>query len=322
MLSLSALPVFLLRRSARAAALVLVVSSAALTTVHLAPGDAFTGFDMDPTVARAERARLGLDRPYAELYATWLRRALVLDLGESTRFKRPVSMLLAERVPSTLLLGASALLVAVIVGIPLGVAGGARPDRWWAHGVRAISMLLISVPSLITSLVLLLIAARTGWLPAGGLQIPQDATVLSQIGITGASLLLPALALALPIAATIERLQARAVADALREPCVQAVLARGISRRRALWNHAFRLSLPPVLAVLGIVVGSVLSGSFVVEIVMSWPGMGDLMYEALLGRDVFLAAGCAAAASVLLAGGVLASDLALASLDPKIREAD
>jgi len=313
---------FILGRIARAAVLVLLVSSAALTLVHLAPGDAFSSFDTDPATARAERARLGFDRPYVEQYATWLRRALALDLGESTRFKRPVSMLLAERVPGTLLLGASALLFAMVVGLPLGVAGGARPDRWWARIVRAVSMLLISVPSLITSLILLLIAARTGWVPAGGLQIPQDATLMSRVAITGGSLLLPALALALPIAATLERLQARAVSEALREPCLQAALARGIPRRRAVWHHAFRLSLKPVLAVLGIIVGSVLSGSLVVEIVMSWPGMGDLMYQALLGRDMFLAAGCGAAASLLLACGVLASDLALASVDPRIREAE
>ena len=134
---------FILGRIARAAVLVLFVSSAALTLVHLAPGDAFSSFDTDPATARAERARLGFDRPYVEQYATWLRRALALDLGESTRFKRPVSMLLAERVPGTLLLGASALLFAMVVGLPLGVAGGARPDRWWARIVRAVSMLLI-----------------------------------------------------------------------------------------------------------------------------------------------------------------------------------
>jgi ABC-type dipeptide/oligopeptide/nickel transport system permease component len=111
------------------------------------------------------------------------------------------------------------------------------------------------------------------------------------------------------------------VTDALAEPCVRAALARGVSRQRAIWYHASRLSLPPVLAVLGIIVGSVLSGSFVVEIVMAWPGIGDLMYQALLARDVFLAAGCAAAASLFLAIGVLLADLAQAAVDPRTREA-
>lgn len=316
------MPGFLLGRVLRALLLVLVVSSSALLLVHLAPGDAFSGFDVDPAVARAERARLGLDRPFVQQYASWLGRSARLDFGESTRFGRPVSGLLAERLPRTLLLGGAALLVAIALGIPLGVAGGALPDRWWAQLIRASSMLLVSVPPLVMSLVLLLLAARTGWLPAGGFGVSADAPLAERATLTLRALILPALALALPIAASVERLQSAAVADALREPCISAALARGVTRRRAVWNHALRLSLKPVLAILGIVVGSVLSGSFIVEIVMSWPGVGDLMYQALRSRDLYLAAGCAASASVFLAMGVLLSDVALAAIDPRSREAE
>ena len=136
------------------------------------------------------------------------------------------------------------------------------------------------------------------------------------------ALILPALALALPLAAVVERLQSSAVGDALREPCLRAALARGVSRRRVIWSHALRLSLRPVLGVLGVLVGSVLSGSLVVEIVMSWPGVGQLMFQALVSRDIHLAAGCAAAASLALGAGVLLADVALAAVDPRIREAD
>ena len=277
---------------------------------------------MDPDFAKAERARLGFDRPFVEQYASWLARSARLDFGESTHFHRPVSGLLAERLPRTLLLGAAALLVAIALGIPLGVAGGALPDRWWARAIGGVSMLLVSVPPLVMSLVLLLIAARTGWLPAGGFGVPADAPLLERATLTLRALILPALALALPIAAAVERLQSAAVADALKEPCVRAAFARGVTRRRAVWNHALRLSLKPVLAILGIIVGSILSGSFVVEIVMSWPGVGDLMYRALRSRDVYLAAGCAAAASLFLALGVLMADVALAMVDPRAREAE
>ena len=131
--------------------------------------------------------------------------------------------------------------------------------------------------------------------------------------------MLPSLALALPIAASLERLQSRAMAEALADPSILAALARGIPRRRVVWRHAFRLSLKPVLAIYGIIVASALSGSFAVEIVMSWPGLGDLMYEAPKARDVFLVAGCAATGSFFLATGLLASDLALAAIDPASR---
>src|SRR5688500_9051904 len=113
---------FLARRMLRALLLVVVVSSAALLLVHLAPGDAFAGIGIDPKVAAAERERLGFDRPFLEQYAAWLSRTARLDFGESTHFHRPVVSLLAERVPRTLLLGLSALVLAIGLGIPLGVS--------------------------------------------------------------------------------------------------------------------------------------------------------------------------------------------------------
>ena len=318
----SSLRSFLFRRLVRALLLTLFVSSAALTLVHLAPGDAFSDFSIDPEVAAAERARYGLDRPFLQQYFSWLGRAMTLDLGESTRFRRPVSTLLAERLPQTLLLGVTALLLVIALGVPLGVAGGARPERWWARVTRGASMLLVSIPPLVMSLVLLLLAARTGWFPAGGLSVDADAPLVERLFATARSLVLPALALALPIAASVERLQAAAVHDALRQPCIRAALARGVSGTRAVWNHAFRLSLTPVLAIFGIIVGTVLSGSLVVEVVMQWPGIGDLMYQALRSRDLHLAGGCAATASVFLAVGVLLSDIGLALVDPRVRRAE
>ena len=183
-------------------------------------------------------------------------------------------------------------------------------------------MILLATPPLVTSLVLLLFAARTGWLPAGGFGIATDAAIGERVRLTLIALILPTLALALPIAASVERLQSQAVSDALKEPCVRAAVARGINSRRVLWNHALRLSLKPVLALLGIIVGTVLSGSLVVEIVMTWPGVGDLMAQALQAQDLFLAAGCAATAALCLAFGILLSDVALAALDPRVREAE
>jgi peptide/nickel transport system permease protein len=115
-------------------------------------------------------------------------------------------------------------------------------------------------------------------------------------------------------------LQSRSLREALTEPCVMAALARGVPRQRVIWKHALRLALRPVLAIYGIIIGGVLSGSFVVEIVMSWQGLGDLMYQALQARDLYLVAGCAAAGSCGLALGILVSDLAMAAIDPRVEE--
>jgi peptide/nickel transport system permease protein len=131
-------------------------------------------------------------------------------------------------------------------------------------------------------------------------------------------LVLATLALALPIAALLERLQSRSLEEALREPSIAAAIGRGIPRSRVVWRHALRLSLKPVLAIYGVIVGGVLSGSFAVEIVMGWPGLGELMFQALVSRDLFLVAGCAAAVSVFLAAGILFADLALLAADPRM----
>ncbi len=307
---------YLVRRLLLAALLVFVVSSAALMLVEAAPGDYAAGFDVDPAVAAAERHRLGLDRPFLVRYRDWLGRAVRLDLGESAKYGRPVNQLVSERAGNTALLGAAALLLATSLGVPVGIFTGSRRNLATALA-RALSLILVSIPPLVTSFALLLLAARTGWFPVGGFPTTGD---MSSGWTTIHYLVLPAVALALPIAASLERLQSQAMHDALREPSVRAALARGCSVRRVVWRHAFRLSLRPVLAIYGVIVGSVLSGSFAVEIVTSWPGLGALMYEGLVARDLYLVAGCAAAGSIFLALGILAADIALVLVDPRLEE--
>jgi peptide/nickel transport system permease protein len=307
---------YLIRRLLLAILLVVVVSSAALMLVEAAPGDHLSGFDLDPAAAAAERHRLGLDRPFLVQYASWLGRAIRFDLGESMKYRRPVATLVAERAWKTALLGVSALLLATAVGIPAGILTGSRRNAITAIA-RSLSLVLVSVPSLVTSFALLLIASRTGWLPVGGFSPGGDWSSWA----SARYLILPAIALALPIAASLERLQSQALSEALSDPSVRAARARGCSVERVVWRHAFRLSLKPVLAIYGMIVGSVLSGSFAVEIVTSWPGLGALTYEALVARDLFLVAGCAAAGSIFLALGILLSDVALAVADPRVEGA-
>ena len=312
---------FIARRVARAVVLVVIVASAAMVLLHLAPGDSFSGFDRPATEAAIERSRYGLDRPFLVQYTDWLGDLLTLDFGESIRFKRPVADLLVERVGNTLLLGAGALILALGIGLPAGVLTGQGRHGSLSRAVGAISVLLLSTPPLITALLCLLLASRTGWFPTGGLgTTTPGGGVFEMLAVTFRYMPLPALALALPIAASLERLQSQAIGEALRDPCVIAAQARGVSFNRVLWVHAWRLSLKPVLGVLGIVVGSVLSGSFVVELVMTWPGLSQLMVDALAAQDLRLAAGCAAVGAALLSAGLLAADIALAVVDPRIGE--
>lgn len=296
---------FLAGRLAAALLLVVAVSSGAQLLAQVAPGDYFSTFTVDARTAAAERHRLGLDQPKARQYGTWLSRMVRLDFGESLKYGQPVLPLVRERAANTAVLAAAALFIATCLGIPAGVLTGSRRGGVIPRAIRALSILLISIPPLITSLLLLTVAARTGWLPVSGMG-----------GI--AHLAVPALALGLPIAAALEQLQSQSMRDALARPSTTAAVARGVPRRRIVWVHAWRLSLGPLLALYGIIAGSLFSGSFAVEMVTSWPGLGDLMLNAIVSRDTALVAGCAAAGALFLALAIVAADAAHAALDPRV----
>jgi peptide/nickel transport system permease protein len=213
----------------------------------------------------------------------------------------------------------AALALATLVGLPLGVVTGSRRGGALPNAIRAASVVLLSMPPLLTSLFLVFVAARTGWAPIAGMRSP----AAPQTGVTVDllhHLIVPAAALALPLAAMFERLQAQATSEAIDEPFVLATLARGVPRARVVWRDALKAALRPVAAVYGLVVGTLLSGSFVVEVITAWPGLGRLMLDALRARDVYLVAACAGAGSLFLAVGTLLSDAALALVDPRAAE--
>ncbi len=296
------------------------VSSVSLLLVRLAPGDYVTA-SLGVTATReqvaAARARYGLDRPVAAQYADWLARSMRFDFGRSMIYDRPVADLIPERAANTAVLALAALAFATLLGLPLGIFTGSRKDGALPALVRGVSLLLLSMPPLVTSLFLIFVAARTGWFPIGGMR----SAGASGLGDLAWHLAMPMLALGLPLAAMFERVQAQAMAEVIDQPFVIAAMARGVPRRRVVWRDALKAALRPTAAIYGLVVGTLLSGSFAVEVIASWPGLGRLMLDALQARDVYLVAGCAGAGALFLAAGTLASDLALAAIDPRARSA-
>ncbi len=313
---------YILRRLAFAIFLVLAVSSASLILTELAPGDYATGtlgMQARPETIERARERYGLNRSLGEQYRDWLAHAVRFDFGTSLLYDRPVRDLIPERAANTAILAVTALTIATLVGLPLGVVSGSRRNDVVSHVIRTASVVLLSMPPLLTSLLLVFVAARTGWLPIAGMHsaaVPQGGALVDLVK----HLVVPAAAIALPIAAMFERLQAQAMRDAIGQPFVVAALARGVPRRRVVWRNALRVALRPVVGVYGLVVGTLLSGSFAVEVITSWPGLGRLMLDALSARDVYLVAGCAGMGAVFLACATLASDVALAFVDPRVRE--
>ncbi len=297
---------YLLRRLGVGVVFVLIVSSSAFVLTRLAPGDPATELALSHvnqnTIAQT-RARLGLDQPIVVQLGRWFAGLARLDLGESSLYSQPVNGLLRQRAGFTALLASVALVLASIVAVPLGLLTGARPRGLLSRVVTPISLALVACPPLVGALVLLWFALATGWVP-----------------IAPGNLVVPALALSLPLAAMIERLQSQATSEALAAPDLTAAAARGVPPSRLLWIHAARQSMRPVLGIFGIVIGSLFSGSLAVEYVTSWPGLGRLTYDAIINRDAFLVAGCALVGGVLIATGNVVADLARAVVDPRVRE--
>jgi peptide/nickel transport system permease protein len=313
---------YLARRLIFAAFLVFAVSSLSLLLVRLAPGDYATeslGIAAHAETIAQTRRLYGLDRSFAQQYGHWLSRAAHFDFGRSMAYDRPVAALIPERAANTAILAFTALLAATMVGIPLGIVSGSRRNGVVPIVIRTVSITLLSMPPLLTSLLLVFVAARTGWLPIGGMGGSADVSGGALVDFVR-HLILPAAALAMPLAAMFERLQSQAMAETIDRPFVLAAIARGVPRSRVVWRGALKAALRPVSSIYGLVIGTLLSGSFVVEMITSWPGLGRLMLDALRARDVYLVAGCAAAGSVFLAAGTLLSDVALALVDPRTAE--
>ena len=315
---------FLVRRLLFSVFLVAAVSSAALFLTRLAPGDVTVqlGPFANANEIATTRARFDLDRGPASQWVRWASRAARLEFGDSFLYNRPVRNLIGRAAANTAALAVTALVLATLVGIPLGIFSGSRRGPAAAL-VRAASIACLSVPPLLTSLLLVFAASRTRWFPAGGMTSVDavDLPWAAWLADVAVHLPLPALALALPVAATFERLQAQSMRDALDQPFVIAAVARGVPPRDLILTHAWRVSLRPMCAIYGLAIGALLSGSFVVEYVTAWPGLGRLMYEALRARDIYLVAGCAAMGGLFLALGSLIGDVLQAGADPRIREA-
>lgn len=311
---------FFLRRGLAAICFVFLVSSAAVFLTRLAPGDFVAqtrGTTISPTEAARMRARLGLDRTAAGQYVSWLSGVVRFDLGASFIDGRPVATVVAERAKNTAWLAVAALALATCLGVGVGTLTGSRRGVWWSAVLTQLSLALLALPPLLTSLMLIFFAATTRWLPVSGMRSP--ATMSGALDVAWHSIV-PVMALALPMAASFERVHARSIEATLAEPYLVAARARGVGEARILWSAAMRPALRSLASIYGVAAAALFSGSFAVEMVTAWPGLGRLLVEALVARDVYLVAGCALAGSMILALLTLCGELLLAAVDPRAVE--
>jgi peptide/nickel transport system permease protein len=315
---------FLGGRLLHALGLLLAVSLLTFALAALAPGSFTDEMRTDPRVApetiAAMRARYGLDRPFLVRYATWLASACRGDLGFSLAYNTEVAPLLRPRIANTLILAGSATAAAWAIALPLGLWTAARRGGALERVLTIGAVALGGVPDILLTLAALLLAAESGWFPVGGMRSAADTG-----GSAAADLLrhlfLPAATLALGIASPVFRHARAAMIDAMSAPSVVAARARGIPTAALVVRHALKLAANPLVTLAGLSIASLLSASLLVEIVMAWPGLGPLLLDGVLSRDVPLVAGATLVASALLIAANLAADVALYRVDPRIRVA-
>lgn len=254
------------------------------------------------------RQALGLDLTWSQQLARDFMRLAVGDLGHSLQNAHAVSQLLLNHLGPTLALAAAALAVAMLLGLPLGIIGGWRANSWPDQVGRMLAALALSMPSFwLGPMLLLFFAVRHPWLPLGGYQ-------------SYSALVLPALTLGLGLAAMQARMLRVSLSETKQALFVQSARAKGASQLRLLFCHALRPSLAPLLTVLGLQLGSLLSGAIITETIFQWPGLGRLLVDAVAARDYPVIQGVALLLTVIYTGVNLLVDLAQAWLDPRIRQ--
>lgn len=319
---------FVLRRLAASLLLLYLVLTATFFLLHLTPGSPATLLAEDGRVPAEQQENLrriyGLDRPLPVQYARWLAAMSRGDWGTSFSYQRPVTAVILDAVPATLLLAAAALVVEQGLGLVFGVAAARRPGSATDHLIRVVSLVLYSQPGFWLALMLILLFSLV-WpiLPAGHMysigaeEMGRGARLLDLLR----HLILPATALGVAQAGAVVRYVRASLLEVLGQEHIRAARAKGISERRVVWVHALRSALPPLIQVAAISFASLLSAAVIAEVIFSWPGIGRLTFDAILSRDypLVLAATAFSAVMVLLAN--LAADLLHALVDPRIRDA-
>jgi peptide/nickel transport system permease protein len=301
---------FLVRRLAGALGVVLGVALLTSLLIRLVPGDPVELMLGESAAAgdrAALRASLGLDRPAPEQVLAQLDRLARLDLGESLYSRRPVSTLIAERLPATVELALAALAVAAAVAVPLGILAARRRGGLADGAAMGLALLGLSVPSFwLGPLLILLFSVVLGWTPVSGRE-----------GL--ASLVLPALTLGTGMAAVLARMLRSSLLETLSEDYVRTARAKGLGEGAVVWRHALRNAALPVVTVFGMQAGALLSGAVITETVFAWPGIGSLLVEAIQRRDFPVVQGCVLLISTTYVAVNALTDLAYAWLDPRVR---
>jgi len=309
---------FLLQRLGAIVPTLFFVSILIFGLQQLLPGDpatAMAGEDHDPEAIAYLRAKFHLDDPLPVRYGYWVKGVLHGDLGDSVRIQRPVTELIAEKLPVTLELAAMAMIIALTIGVTAGVVSAVYKDTAWDYAANLFALWGISTPNFwLGILLILLFAVHLGWLPASGYVSPFE-----DLKANLASLIMPAFVLGNAFAAVLMRHTRSAMLQVLSSDYVRTARAKGLPERSVVLRHALRNALTPVITLGALQLGELLSGAVLTEQVFSIPGFGKLVVDAVFNRDYLVVQGVVLfTATVYIALNLLA-DIAYFLANPKMR---
>ena len=301
---------YLLRRLLLLIPVLWGVATLVFAVTNILPGDPvdlMLGETARPAQREVLRKALGLDRPLYVQYASYLGGLLRGDMGTSIHKKRPVARILAERIPASAELTLAALAIALLIALPLGVLAARRAGTALDLGAGALAVLGASLPVFwLGPLLIIFFSIDLGWLPVSGRTGPL-------------SLILPAATLGTALSAILMRMTRSSLLDVLPQDYLATARAKGLSEPRVLWLHALRNACLPLITILSLQLGALLSGAIITETVFAWPGVGRLTIQAIAARDYPLVQGCVLFIAFVYVAGNLLADIAYAWLDPRVR---
>lgn len=302
-----------------------IITIIVFTLMQLSPGTFLDQYKLDPSISKetlqSMEKELGLDKPAVVQYFYWFGKLLRLDFGYSFYYRRPVIDLISERLLGTFVLSLYSFVLSWIIGIILGIVSALKKYTLTDKILTVVAFSGLALPGFFLALLLLYMAARTGWFPVGGMYSPETVRldVWNAFKDIFWRLQLPAFTLTFGGFAGLMRYQRGTLLDVLNEDYVEFARAKGMPERVVIYKHALRNAINPLVTMFGGSLAGLLSGAVITETIFSWPGLGRLTYQALLQKDYYVVMASTVISVVLLVLGNLVGDILLAAVDPRIR---
>jgi len=302
-----------------------IITIIVFALIQLSPGTFLDQYKLDPSISKETlktmEKELGLDKPAIVQYFYWLGKGFRGDFGYSFYYRRPVVDLIGERLLGTFVLSLYSFVLSWIIGVLLGIISALKKYTVTDKILTIIAFSGLALPGFFLALVLLYMAARTGWFPIGGMYSPETVRldVWNAFKDIFWRMQLPAFTLTFGGFAGLMRYQRGSLLDVLNEDYVEFARAKGMPERVVIYKHALRNAINPLITMFGYSLSGLLSGAVITETIFSWPGLGRLTYQALLQKDYYVVMASTVIGTVLLVLGNLVGDILLAAVDPRIR---